>query len=66
MPQSGTDGSYLDVMRQPEAVRRPLSRILQHGLEVVGDHPIERGRLWPAADVARHGEAAAPVMRSNV
>jgi hypothetical protein len=37
----------LDMTRQPEAVRRPIPRILQHGLEVVGDHTIERGGLRP-------------------
>ena len=44
--------AVLDVTRQPEAMRRPSPRILQHGLEVVSDHLIERRRLWPAAAIA--------------
>ena len=47
-----TTEATLDVTRQPEAVRRPIPRILQHGLEMVGDHSIERGRLRPARLIA--------------
>lgn len=31
--------------RQPEAMGGPISCVLQHGLEVIGYHPIERRRL---------------------
>ena len=29
--------------RQPEAVRRPLAGVLEHGLEVIGDRAVKRG-----------------------
>jgi hypothetical protein len=31
-------GIGVDVARQPEAMRRASSRVLQHGLDVVGNH----------------------------
>ncbi|HSH39887.1 MAG TPA: hypothetical protein VK993_14020, partial [Chthoniobacterales bacterium] len=42
----------LDVARQPEAMRRARSRILQHGLDMVGDHAIVRRLLWAPRAVA--------------
>jgi hypothetical protein len=49
---------------QPEAVRRTLSGVLQHGLEVVGDDAIERRLLGPAGVIVagqrfRRGASAA-------
>jgi hypothetical protein len=44
--------ALFDVARQPVAVRRAIARVLQHGLEVVGDHPIERGRLRSSRPIA--------------
>jgi len=36
----------------PRRRLRPISRVLQHGLEVVGDHAIERRRLGAAGLIA--------------
>jgi hypothetical protein len=42
----------LDMTRQSEAMRRSISRVLQHGLEVIGDHTVERRGLGSARMVA--------------
>lgn len=56
--------AILDVPWQAEAVGRSVAGILQHGLEVVGDHPIERGRLRLSRPIAfrqRRGRRARAV-----
>src|SRR5450432_544851 len=45
--------TMLDVTRQPESMRRMIARSLQHGLQMICDHAIERGRLWTPRPIAR-------------
>jgi hypothetical protein len=47
-----TPKRLLDVARQAEAVRRPRSRLGEHGLEMLGDDAVERRGLGAPRPIA--------------